>query len=96
MILVAEMKNGGAFEAESKNKLTAAMIEYFGNNDEQAEQIKAIYCVYKDDRCREFSGKIIEKIQAFVETEVSRWRKIADQELEGQRDIEDELRGNLF
>lgn len=96
MILVAEMKSGGVFEAASKKKLTTQMIRHFGENDCDAGQIKAIYCVFKNDRTTEFCRDVVEKMQAIIDEGVAEWQKIADEEYRGQREIEAEIRGLIY
>jgi len=92
MILIAEMQNCGFFEAESKKKLTDQMIQHFGQNNQDAGQIKAIYCVFKDDRTKEFCKEVVGKVQNIVDNGVSEYRKIADQEYRGQKQIESDYR----
>lgn len=96
MILVAEMKSGGVFEAESKKKLTAQMIQHFAENDCNAGQIKAIYCVFKDDRTNEFCRDVINKAQNIVDNGVMEWRKTSDEEYSGKKQIESEIRGLIY
>ncbi len=96
MILVAEMQNGGVFEAISKRKLTNQMIQHFAENDCDAGQIKAIYCIFKNDRTDELCGENIAKIQDIVDEGVSEWRKIAAEEWRGQKEIEREFRAGLL
>jgi hypothetical protein len=88
MIVIAEMESGGVFEAPSKKKLTDQMIQHFAENNEDAGQIKAVYCVFKDDSTEEFCKEVVGKIQNIVDNGVSEYRKIADQEYRGQKQIE--------
>jgi hypothetical protein len=88
MLLVAEMQSGGVFEAASKKKLTAQMIQHFGESDQDAGQIKALYVIKKDDRTDEFCRDVVAKIQDIVDEGVAEWRKTADEEYRGQKEIE--------
>ncbi len=92
MILIAEMQNGGVFEAPSKKRLTSQMIEHFGENNQNAEQIKAIYCIFKNDRVNEFCGEVVNKIQEIIDNGVAEWRKIINEEYCGRKEIENEVR----
>lgn len=96
MILIAEMQNGKVFEAESKKKLTAAMIEHFAENDCDAGQIKALYVIKKDDSTDEFCKNAVKKIQNIIDKGVAEWRKTAEQEYHGQREIELEIKGMIY
>lgn len=88
MIVIAEMQTGGVFEAESKRKLSAQMIQHFAENDEDAGQIKAIYVVKKDDSTDELCSDVVAKIQDIIDEGVAEWREAARIEREGQKDIE--------
>jgi len=92
MIVIAEMQNGGVFEAASKKKITGQMIQHFAENNEDAGQIKAVYCVFKDDSTEEFCKEVVSKIQEIVDAGVAESRKIADQEYCGQKQIEADYR----
>ena len=96
MILVAEMENGGVFEAASKRKLMAQMIQHFAENDCDAGQIKAIYCIFKDDRTNEFCRDVVTKIQNILDQGVAEWRKTADEEYHAQKEIESEIKGIIY
>lgn len=87
MILVAEMRKGGVFEAESKKKLTDKIIEYFAESDQEAGQIKAIYIIKKNDKTDEFCNEVVKKIQYIVDEGVSKWRKKVDEECFNQKEI---------
>ncbi len=88
MFYVVEMQHGGVFEPETKRKGVAEMIQHFAERDEEAGQIKAIYVVKKNDKTDEFCRDIVAKIQNMIDEGVAEWRKIADQEHEGQKQIE--------
>ena len=96
MILIAKMQNGGVFEAPSKKKLTQDMIQYFGENDCQADQIEGIYCIFKNDKINEFCKDVVNKIQNIIDEGITEWREIADQEYHGQKEIESEIRGMIY
>jgi predicted transcriptional regulator len=96
MIVIAEMQNGGVFEAASKKKLTEQMIQHFAERDKEAGQIKAIFGVFKDDSAEEFCKEAVQKIQEIVNAGVAESRKIADQEYRGQREIESDFRAGLL
>jgi hypothetical protein len=96
MILIAEMKNGGVFEADSKKKLTDQMIRHFAENDCDAGQIKALYIIKKDDRTNEFCNDVVTKIQSIIDKGIAEWRKIADEEYRGQQEIESEIKGMIY
>ena len=92
MIVISEMQNGGVFEAASKKKLTAAMIRYYAKRDQEPAQIKAIFCVKKDGKTDEFCGLVVQRIQQIVDDGVKEWRKQADIEYRGQKEIESDYR----
>jgi hypothetical protein len=96
MIVIAEMQNGGVFEAASKKKLTHQMIRHFAENNEDAGQIKAIFCVFKNDKTQEFCKKVVGKIQNIIDEGVAESQKIAEQERQGQREIESDFRAGLL
>jgi len=96
MILVCEMQNGEVFEASSKKKLTESMINYFGENDEDAGQIKAVYCIFKNERADEICNNAVSKIQEIIDKGVSDWRKYANENWQGQKEIERDYYANLL
>jgi len=75
MILVAQMQSGGVFEAASKRKLTDAMIQHFAENNQDAGQIKGVFCVLKDDRIKEFCSEVVEKFQNIIDEGVQYCRE---------------------
>ena len=96
MILICEMQNGGVFEATSKKKLTAAMIRYYAERDQEPAQIKAIFCVKKDGKTDEFCKMVVDRMQKIVDQGVKEWRKQADIEYSGQKEIESNYREACF
>jgi len=96
MILVAEMQSGGVFEAASKKKLTNQMIQHFAENSEDAGQIKAIYYVLKNDKTNEICSDAVSRIQEIIDDGVAKWRKTADEEYCGRKQIESEIRGAIY
>lgn len=88
MIIVAQMQSGGCFEAENKRKLSQQMIQHFGENDEEAGQIKSLFYVLNDDRTDEICQRGIDILQEIIDEGVAEWRKIADEEYRGQKEIE--------
>lgn len=96
MIVVAEMRNGGTFEAQSRKKLIEKMINYFGENDRDAGQIKALYVVFKNNTVDELCKEAVRKTQDAIDEGTREWRKIAEQEYRGQMMIEQEYYANLI
>ena len=92
MIVICEMRSGGVFEATSKKNLTAAMIRYYAERDQEPAQIKAIFCVKKDGKTDEFCKMVVDRMQEIVDQGVKEWRKEADQEYRGQKEIESDYR----
>ena len=92
MILIAEMQSGGVFEAESKKKLTAAMIKYFSENNCKADRIKSIFVIKNCGKTDEFCNLVVERIQEIVDCGVSESLKQAQIEYFGQIEIESEIR----
>ena len=92
MIVISEMQNGGVFEAASKKKLTAAMIRFYAQRDQDPAQIKAVFCVKKDGKTDEFCKMVVDRMQEIVEDGVKDWRKQADQEYRCTREIESDYR----
>lgn len=92
MILIAEMETSSVFEAASKKKLTAAMIRYFAERDQEPAQIKAIFCVKKDGKTDEFCKMVVDRMQEIVDQGVKEWRKQADIEYRGRKEIESDYR----
>jgi len=90
------MSRGGAFEEATRRKLVAAMIKHYAENDEEPAQIKAIYVVKKNGKPDEFCADFVSKMQDVVDEGVAEWRKIADQEYRGQKEIEREFRAGLL
>lgn len=88
MFYVVEMQQGGVFEPETKRKGVAQIIQHFAERDEEAGQIKAIYIVKKNDKTDEFCRDIVSKIQDMIDEGVVEWRKTADEEHRGQKEIE--------
>lgn len=95
MLWIVEMQSGGVFEAATKRKIVDSMIQHFAENDDSAAQIKAIFCVFKDDRTDELCQSAVSKMQDIIDEGVSEWRKSAEEEAEGQREIERDFYANL-
>jgi len=89
------MKNGGDFEAESKKKLTEKIIEYFAENNEESTQIKAIYCIFKDDSTDEFCSDVVLRIQNIVDKGVVEAKNLL-RRVSCQKEIEREVSANFL
>lgn len=85
MLWIIETQNG-VFEAETKRKIINKITEYYGDN-ERNPTIKAIYCVFKDDRTDEICRKGVAKIQEHLDDRIEQYRKDCDEYREGQEDI---------
>ena len=96
MILVAEMKKGGVFEAETKRELTKSMIKYYSSNDCGVDQIKSIFCIYNDERTNELCRLAIGKIQDIVEEGVENEKKQAKEGYEGEMANHSDYLANLI
>jgi hypothetical protein len=96
MIFIAHMNNGGVFEASSKRELVSQMIEHYGQQDEQADNIKAIYCLFKDESVEEFCDEIVKKVQKMVDVGVAEWRKNASEDSAHYEQLESEIRGAIY
>jgi len=87
MIWVIQTKRG-VFEGSTKRQVVNDMIEHYGSNDHSAEQIEAIFIEKKNGKTDELCQDAVSKIQDLVDSGVEKWRKIADQENVGRREIE--------
>jgi len=96
MIYICEMENGETFEAQSKKKLTENIINYFVENDCEVDQIKNIHCVFKDETVRNLCQDAINKIQNIIEKEVEQQKKYANENLKGQKEIEQDYYASLI
>ena len=96
MIVIAEMQSGAVFEAASKKKLTASMIRYYAERDQDPAQIKAVFSVKKDGKTDEFCKMVTNRMQEIIDQGVKEWRKQADIEYRGQKEIESEIRGEIY
>ncbi len=96
MLFIAEMQTGGCFEATTKRKGVEQMIQHFAENDCSAGQIKSIFYLFEDGRCNEICGDVVGKIQDMVDEGVAEWRKIADEEWRGQKEIERDFYAGLL
>jgi hypothetical protein len=57
MIYIVVLKKGGVFEAETKRKLTASMIEHYIERDCEPEQIQSIFCILKKRKNKRILSK---------------------------------------
>lgn len=85
MLWIIETQNG-VFEAETKRKIIKQMIEHYGDNGRNPT-IKAVYCVFKDDRTDEICRKVVAKIQKLVDDGIEQYRNDCSEYHEGQEDI---------
>lgn len=86
----------GCFQGNRLKEVINDMIEYYGSNDEDPEQVTDAYAYGKDDRLFQICAKGISKIQERIEEEVAEWRRVADEEWRGQKDIESDYYRNLL
>ena len=85
MLWIIETQSG-VFEAETKRKIINNITEHYGDNGRDPT-IKAIYCVFKDDRTDEICRKGVAKIQKLVDDGIEQYRKDCSDYHEGQEDI---------
>jgi len=96
MLYICLLKKGGVFEAETKRKLTASMIQHYIERDCEPEQIQSIFCILKNEKTKEFCQKVIAKIQEIVDEEVAEGRKISNQEYCERIEIQNDYYSNLI
>jgi hypothetical protein len=96
MIYICLLKKGGVFEAETKRKLTASMIEHYVERDCEPEQIQSIFCILKNEKTKEFYQKVVAKIQEIVDEGVAEGRKISNQEYCERIEIQNDYYSNLI
>lgn len=96
MILICEMENGETFEANTNKKLIKSIVTYYGENDEDAGQIKAVYYILKDERTDELCQNAVNKIQEIVDKGISEFRKCANENWKGQKEIERDYYASLI
>lgn len=98
MIVIAEMENGGSFEADCKRKLIEKIIQYFCDRDEEAGRINNIYYVFKQDSRddKKLCDYAVEKIQNIVDCSVEEWRRNVKFECENQKMIEMEYKMEML
>ena len=85
MLWIIETQNG-VFEAKTKRKIINQITEYYGDNGRNPT-IKAVYCVFKNDRTDEICRKGVAKIQKLVDDGIERHRKDCSDYHDGQEDI---------
>ena len=85
MIWIIETQDG-SFEAEIKRKIINQITEYYGDNGRNPT-IKAVYCVFKNDRTDEICRKEVAKIQKLVDDGIEQYRKDCSDYHDGQEDI---------
>lgn len=96
MIWIIEMQSGGVFEAETKRKAINQIVQFYGENDRQAGQIKAIYYTTKHDKTDELCCYAVSRIQSIIDEGVEEYRKNSQEACEAQKDIKsDYLRAVL-
>jgi hypothetical protein len=96
MIYICLLKKGGVFEAETKRKLTASMIEHYIERDCEPEQIQSIFCILKNEKTKEFCQKVVAKIQEIVDCGVAEGRKISNEEYCERIEIQNDYYSNLI
>jgi hypothetical protein len=96
MLYIVVLKKGGVFEAETKRKLTASMIEHYIERDCEPEQIQSIFCILKNEKTKEFCQKVVAKIQEIVDEGVAEGRKISNQEYCERIEIQNDYYSNLI
>jgi|GWRWMinimDraft_5_1066013.scaffolds.fasta_scaffold204893_1 hypothetical protein len=96
MLYICLLKKGGVFEAETKRKLTASMIEHYIERDCEPEQIQSIFCIFKNEKTKEFCQKVVAKIQEIVDEGVAEGRKISDYEYCERIEIQNDYYSNLI
>jgi len=88
MIVVADMQQGGCFEASCKRKLIDQMAQHYAQNNCEAGQIKAIFVVTKDDKTNEICQNAVARVQTMVEEAVAEWQKVSWQQSQENQDLE--------
>lgn len=81
------MQNGGVFEAATKRKVINQMIEHYAEKECDADQIRAIYYITKDERVDEICKKVVSQIQSIVDNKVNNLRRSADDEYQEKTNI---------
>lgn len=96
MIWVFEMKNGGVFEAATRHDMIEKMVSHYVKNNLEAGQIKAVYRIRNNESVDELNADSICDIQETIDGLVKQGRKLLNEELEGQKQIESEVRGLIY
>lgn len=96
MLYIVVLKKGGVFEAETKRKLTASMIQHYVERDCEPEEIQSIFCILKNEKTKEFCQKVVAKIQEIVDCGVAEGRKNSDQEYCERIEIQNDYYSNLI
>jgi hypothetical protein len=96
MLYICLLKKGGVFEAETKRKLTASMIQHYIERDCEPEQIQSIFFIFKNEKTKEFCQKVVAKIQEIVDEGVAEGRKISDKEYCERIEIQNDYYSNLI
>jgi len=86
----------GCFQGQRPKEIISEIIEYFGERDEEPAEILNILAFKKNNHIREICENSVAKIQDYIEEEVVRWRQVAEQERQGQREIESDFRAGLL
>lgn len=86
----------GCFEGVSKKKTLAKMVKYYGERNQEAGTIEAIFLVKNNGEVDEICEKVTNKIQKMLNDEVEEWRIVAASEYRGRREIESEIRGAIY
>jgi len=84
MLWIIETQNG-VFEAKTKRKIIKQIIEHYGDNGTNPN-IKAVYCVFKNDHTDEICRKGVAKIQELLDDGIEQYRKDCSDYHEGQED----------
>jgi hypothetical protein len=72
------------------------MIEHYIERDCDPEQIQSIFCIFKNEKTKEFCKKVVAKIQEIVDEGVAEGRKISNQEYCERIEIQNDYYSNLI
>ena len=86
MIWTIETSKGG-FEGSRLKQIINDMIEYYGSNDQDPDQIEFIVGYGHNEREKTICENGISKISDMIEEGVADWRRSAQEEKEHQEDL---------
>ena len=81
---------------EKLSKVIKEMVEFYGVNNEDPDQIESISCYYENSREKIICDKGVSGIQERLDAGVLKWRKDSDEGSQAQKDLQDDYRAGIL